>query len=83
MAFANFMVELAEARLGVRARPGDFPGFTPVPVPEWLRAILSRGMQLALVNEKARREFIVAPIYLGNLRNSPSNTAFRFTLGLS
>jgi hypothetical protein len=65
MPYTDFTVETAEARLGVRARPGDiFPGLVPVPAPEWLRDFLARGMQLALVSEKARSEFIVGPILL-------------------
>ena len=65
MAYTDFTLELAEARRGVRARPGDlFPGLVPVPVPDWLRDFLARGMQPALVSEKARSEFIVGPILL-------------------
>src|SRR4051794_35664741 len=65
MAYTDFTLEAAEAQLGVRARAGDlFPGVAPVPVPGWLRAFLDRGMQLALVSEKARSEFIVSPILL-------------------
>jgi hypothetical protein len=65
MAFTDFTLESAEADLGVTARPGVlFPGLQPVPVPSWLRELLARGMQLALVSEKARSEFIVAPILL-------------------
>src|SRR5947209_13559164 len=65
MAYTDFTLETAESRLGVRARPGDlFPGLAPVPVPEWLRDFIARGMQLALVSEKARSVFIVGPILL-------------------
>jgi hypothetical protein len=65
MAYTDFTLESAEAELGVIARPGVlFPGLQPVPVPSWLRELLARGMQLALVSEKARSEFIVAPILL-------------------
>ena len=65
MAYTDFTLETVESQLGVRARAGDlFPGLAPVPVPDWLRALLDRGMQLALVSEKARSEFIVAPILL-------------------
>jgi hypothetical protein len=65
MTYADFTVETAEAQLGVRARPGDlFPGLTPLPVPDWLHDALARGMQLALLSEKARSEFIVSPILL-------------------
>jgi hypothetical protein len=65
MAYADFTLETAEARLGVRARGGElFPGLAPIPVPDWLRALLDRGMQLAMLSEKARSEFIVSPILL-------------------
>jgi hypothetical protein len=65
MAYTDFTLESAESDLGVTARPGVlFPGLQPVPVPTWLREMLGRGMQLALVSEKARSEFIVAPILL-------------------
>jgi hypothetical protein len=33
-------------------------------VPAWLQDLLARGMQLALLSEKARSEFIVAPTLL-------------------
>jgi hypothetical protein len=65
MVYADFTLELTEARLGVRAHGDDlFPGLAPVAVPDWLRDFLARGMQLALVSEKARSEFIVGPILL-------------------
>ena len=65
MAYTDFTLVTVETQLGVRARAGDlFPGLAPVPVPDWLRALLDRGMQLALSSEKARSEFIVGPILL-------------------
>lgn len=65
MAYTDFTLESAEATLGVTTRPGDlFPNLTPAPVPGWLADLLGRGMRLALVSEKARSEFIVAPILL-------------------
>jgi hypothetical protein len=65
MAYTDFTLESAEAELGVIARPGVlFPGLQPLPVPAWLQDLLGRGMRLALVSEKARSEFIVAPILL-------------------
>ena len=65
MAYTDFTLESAEAELGVIARPGEvFPDLQPAPVPVWLTDLLSRGMQLALVSEKARSEFIVAPLLL-------------------
>lgn len=65
MAYTEFTVESAEATLGVTINPGTlFPDLTPDPVPGWLTDQLARGMRLALVSEKARSEFIVAPILL-------------------
>ena len=65
MAYTDFTLESAEAELGVSCRRGElFPDLRPASVPGWLTDILERGMQLALVSEKARSEFIVAPILL-------------------
>lgn len=65
MAYTDFTLESAEAELGVRSQPGNvFPNLQPVPVPAWLTELLARGMQLALVSEKARSEYIVAPLLL-------------------
>lgn len=65
MAYTDFTLETAEASLSVTTRPGDvFPGLRPAAVPGWLSDLLARGLQLALVSEKARSEFIVAPILL-------------------
>jgi len=65
MAYTDFTLESAEAELGVTCRPGVvFPDLQPVPVPDWLTDLLARGMQLALMSEKARSEFIVAPLLL-------------------
>jgi hypothetical protein len=65
MAYTDFTLESAEAELGVSSRPGVvFPDLQPLPVPDWLADLLARGMQLALVSEKARSEFIVAPLLL-------------------
>lgn len=65
MAYTEFTLESVEADLGVAPRPG--PAFPPLPdvePPAWLPGHLARGMELALVSEKARSEFIVAPILL-------------------
>lgn len=66
MPYTDFTLESAEARFGVVTVPGDlFPGLTPLPVPEWLRDLLARGQAVAaLVSEKARSEFLVAPVLL-------------------
>jgi hypothetical protein len=65
MAYADFTLESAETELGIIARTAVlFPDLKPLPVSAWLRESLDRGMRVALVNEKARSEFIVAPILL-------------------
>jgi hypothetical protein len=67
VAYSDFTLELAESLLGVRARGGDlFPGLEPSNVPDWLPDDLARGMQLALLSEKARSEFIVSRILLAS-----------------
>ncbi len=66
MAYTDFTLELAEERLGVRVAFGDlFANLTPLPVPAWLSETLERGRQSAVfLTEKARSEFIVAPVLL-------------------
>lgn len=65
MAYTDFTLESVEADLGVTQRPGPvFPPLLDVTLPPWLAPQLARGMELALVSEKARSEFIVAPILL-------------------
>jgi hypothetical protein len=65
MAYADFTLESTETELGIIARTAVlFPDLKPLPVSAWLRESLDRGMRVALVNEKARSEFIVAPILL-------------------
>ena len=65
MAFDDFTLEKAQKQLGISTEPFElFPGLVAVPVPAWLEELLRRGMELALVGEKARSEFIVAPILL-------------------
>ena len=65
MAYTDFTLDSVEADLGVAQRPAAvFPALTDVLPPPWLADQLARGMELALVSEKARSEFIVAPILL-------------------
>ena len=67
MPYNDFSLESAETLLDVRSRPGElFPDRVPVSVPGWLTELLARGQQFALVSEKARSEFIVAPILLAS-----------------
>ena len=66
MGYTDFTLEAVEMELGVTPRPGVvFPSLPEVSVPAWLTDGLARGMELALVSEKARSEFIVAPVLLG------------------
>jgi hypothetical protein len=68
MAYTEFTLESVESAFGLISRPGElFPELTPIPVPEWLQDYLSRGQQVAaLVSEKARSEFLVAPILMAS-----------------
>ena len=70
MSYSDFTLESVERLLGVSAHPGDlFPKLVAVPAPVWLSELLTRGtqgMQLSLISEKARSEFIVAPILLAS-----------------
>jgi len=65
MAYTEFTLDNIETNLGIVARQGDvFPELPPSTITPWLQDTLARGLQLALVSEKARSEFIVAPILL-------------------
>jgi hypothetical protein len=65
MAFSEFTLESAVRDLGVAVREADlFPALAPAAAPDWLPHLLARGTRLALISEKARSEFIVAPILL-------------------
>jgi hypothetical protein len=65
MPYTDFDVPTVETRFGVQILPGDvFPELTPTPVPTWLTEMLARGTQLRVESEKARNEFIIAPILL-------------------
>jgi hypothetical protein len=67
MAYNDFSLDKAESALGVTLQLVDlFTSLVAVPVPEWLGEALTRGMELALVSEKARSEFIVGPILLAS-----------------
>jgi len=65
MPYTDFTLPDVHTRLGVSPQPVDlFPGLQPLPVPQWLQELLARGLRQALLSEKARSEFIVAPILL-------------------
>ncbi len=65
MAYTDFTLDSVEMELGITQRPGALFSHLPeIDSPSWLAPQLARGMRLALVSEKARSEFIVAPILL-------------------
>jgi hypothetical protein len=65
MAFSDFTLQTVEERFGVTSQPEVlFADLRPAPVPDWLRDLLGRTLQLPLVSEKARSELIVMPMLL-------------------
>jgi hypothetical protein len=67
MAYTEFTLDTVERVLGISPKPAELFGtVTPLPVPPWLVEILAKGMQPSLLSEKARSEFIVAPILLAS-----------------
>jgi hypothetical protein len=70
MSYSDFTLESVARSLGVITRPaGLFPGLQRIPIPDWLQDTLARGtqgIQLSLISEKSRSEFIVAPILLAS-----------------
>jgi hypothetical protein len=66
MPYTDFTLESVETKFSLNTRLGDlFPALEPVAVPVWLDEMLGRGKAVAaLVSEKARSEFLVAPILL-------------------
>ena len=79
MAYSDFDVPGVETRLGLQVIVGAvFPELAPCPPPAWLSDLLDRGRQLRVVSEKARNEFIVAPILLA-VRELSGNTVAIFS----
>ncbi len=62
--YSEFTLESVARVLGVVSRSAElFPDLQPVPIPPWLKDTLERGtqgIQLSLISEKSRSEFIVA-----------------------
>src|SRR3954466_15878037 len=66
MAYTDFTPENVEQKLGIRwSRHPLFPGLEPVQPPGWLPVVLAQGQLQAVTSEKARSEFLIAPILLG------------------
>jgi hypothetical protein len=67
MAFSDFTLERIAPSLGVTTGEAElFPDPRPIVAPAWLIGILENRTQLALISEKARSEFIVAPILVAS-----------------
>jgi len=65
MAFATFTLESLQENFGLSVLPRAlFAGVQPVAPPAWLLEMLRRGRTPTVVSEKARSEFVVAPILL-------------------
>ena len=72
MAYSDFTLERVAQVFGVTTREADLFSSAPaVAVPAWLVETLSGRTQLALISEKSRSEFIVAPILMAGQRLSP------------
>ena len=65
MPYADFSLDALRVSFGLTIRQEPlFPNVTPVAVSPWLHETLAKGMPMALGSEKARSEFIIAPILL-------------------
>ena len=68
MPYSEFTLESANRLLGVKSQPANlFLGLKSSDTPTWLSDTLARGRQggqLSLISEKARSEFVVAPMLL-------------------
>ncbi len=65
MTYSDFTLSTVRKKLGLRTEQRRLFGtVAPVEVPQWLRESLDAGMPMAVVSEKARSEFIVAPLLL-------------------
>jgi hypothetical protein len=67
MAYGDFTLDMVRKILGVSLQQENlFECVTEVEVTSWLQETLQRGKELALLSEKARCEFLVAPILLAS-----------------
>jgi hypothetical protein len=65
MTYSDFTIESIQSQLGLAIKQDLlFAQVEPTPAPQWLQEALSRALPLGLTSEKARSEFIVAPILL-------------------
>src|SRR5262245_66529922 len=65
MPYTDFTLDTLRTLFGLTIRQEPlFHAVTPILVPPWLKETLDKSMPLALGSEKARSEFIIAPILL-------------------
>jgi hypothetical protein len=65
MAFSDFTPDNVQQKLGIVLHVVElFPNLRSAPVPTWLTDQFAKTRQLALLGEKSRSEFIVAPILI-------------------
>jgi hypothetical protein len=65
MTYGDFTLDMVRKILGVSLQEENlFECVTEVEVTPWLQGALQRGKDVALLSEKARSEFLVAPILL-------------------
>ncbi len=65
MRYGDFTLDTVRKLLGITLQQASlFEPVRPAEPPHWLREALDRGTQLALLSEKSRSEFVVAPILL-------------------
>jgi hypothetical protein len=74
--YSDFTLEIVGRNLGIRTEEADLlPQLVPVEAPAWLNDLLARRTQLATISEKARSEFIVAPILVASRDLCPLSLA--------
>ncbi len=67
MAYSDFTLDTVRKSLGFTlTRARLFATLASVDVPQWLTALLEKGMPLAFVSEKARTEFLIVPLLLAS-----------------
>jgi len=65
MTYSDFSLDMARKSLGLTiASEPLFEQVEPVGVTPWLQEAIAKGLQLALISEKARSELIVVPVLL-------------------
>jgi hypothetical protein len=67
MSYSSFTLAKVKKDFGLEEQKEDlFPDLEPIPLSDWLKAALDIGLELALASssEKARSEFIIAPILM-------------------